>query len=177
MFAAVVCVLGLVVGACSDDTDSAMRATTTQTEAEPATSAVASPAPEDRADTDVFEVDAQGTPSIAAVDADRSFRAVPTSHADCGSVVTTSGWPTTTTTPTDATDCIVAAAASGTPSQYAVTGRDFAGGMEGSIFRIDGPGEIVAVHYTVEPEGTVTFTERRCGSLTSPTEGPQPECS
>jgi hypothetical protein len=177
MFAAVVCVLGLVVGACSHDTDGAVRETTTQTEAEPSTSAVASPEPEDTAAADVFEVDEQGTPSTAAVEADRAFRTVPTSHADCGSVVTTSGWPTTTTTPLDATDCIVAAAASGKLSQYSVTGRDLAGGMEGSMFRIDGPGEIVAVHYTVEPEGTVTFTERQCGSLTPPTDGPVPECS
>ena len=121
--------------------------------------------PETEPTASVFQPDDDGTPSDAAVAADRAFRRPGPDHADCGVWVATSGWPTTFAPPPDVTDCIVAAAADGRAAQYTVTGRDFTGGMAGTTYRVDGPGEIVVIDYTVSADGTVSTDERPCAAL------------
>lgn len=108
-----------------------------------------------------------GAPTDEAVAADQEFRVVPDGFADCDSVVLTSGWPTTSVYVESRNDCILEAAASGTPAQYSYTGRDLAGGMAGTILRVLGPGEILMIDYAVSPSGTVTDEETTCAELTT----------
>lgn len=114
-------------------------------------------------------------PSPAAVAADREFRAAPDDLLDCGVHVRTSGWPTTAVFGTDLLDCILDAAQAGTPAQFVTAARDFAGGMEGTIFRVVGPGEILVIDYGADPTGTITSSESSCVALHAPN-FPIPEC-
>ena len=114
-------------------------------------------------------------PSPAAVAADREFRVAPSELFDCGVHVRTSGWPTTTVGDPGRVDCIVEAAEAGTSAQFVSTARDFEGGMEGMIFRVLGPADILVIDYRVDPAGDVTSTERTCTALALPNY-PIPEC-
>jgi len=171
---AVVCALMFLVSACGDDTGGADAPAT-----DPPTTEVLMDAPTSAGPTTtdpstrdptttVFQVDDEGSPSPASIAADREFRTVVPTHANCGSIITTSGWPTTAPPRPDATECIVAAAATGDPAQYSVTGRDFQGGMAGVTFRVDGPDDIVRIDYSVAPDGTVTTDETPCTALSEP---------
>jgi len=114
-------------------------------------------------------------PSPAAVTADRQFRLTAADILDCGVHVRTSGYPTTALAHPDALDCIEAAAAAGTPAQFVTTARDFTGGMEGTIFRVLGPGDILVIDYNALVDGTVDSTETSCDSI-SVDNFPIPEC-
>lgn len=114
-------------------------------------------------------------PSPAAVAAGREFRAAPDDLLDCGVHVRTSGWPTTAVFGPDQVDCILDAAETGTPAQFVTAARDFAGGMEGIVFRVLGPAEILVIRYAADPTGSVTSTESTCAALQAPN-FPIPEC-
>ncbi|MEZ5245088.1 MAG: hypothetical protein R2707_08340 [Acidimicrobiales bacterium] len=107
-------------------------------------------------------------PSPAAVAADRDFRAVPAGLLDCGVHVRTTGYPTTVPGDPTKVECIVDAAIAGTPAQFVSTARDFVGGMEGVIFRVVGPSNVLVVTYVVDPRGEVAATETTCAGLTGP---------
>jgi hypothetical protein len=107
-------------------------------------------------------------PTDAALAAGEAFRVVPGGHDDCGATVLTSGWPTTTAFNSEiAAQCIVAAAVSGDPAQYAVWGRDGRGGIVGTIIRVDGPDMIVFIDFAVDPEGRTDSSDAPCRELAS----------
>lgn len=95
----------------------------------------------------------------------------------CGAVNLLSGWPTTMAPSPNSFDCIVAAAASGTPAQMTVTsagdgssGRKTTDGYDIPTHRVvtyvvRGPGEIVqAIDQTEDGGGTTVFL---CSGLTA----------
>ena len=114
-------------------------------------------------------------PSPAAVAADEAYRLAPDDLVDCGVHVRTSGYPTTVHPGIDVLDCILDAAAAGTPAQFVSTARDFEGGMEGTIFRVVGGQEILVIDYRADPQGVITSTETTCATLVG-TNFPIPEC-
>ena len=120
--------------------------------------------------------DTEGAPTEAALAADAAQRAVPAGRLDCGSVIITAGWPTTVPADTTGARCIVDAAQQGVPAQYAVTGRDFEGGMAGRVFEVDEPGPISVTIYSVSPEGNVGTSGNGCGSLRFVENSPTPVC-
>jgi len=121
--------------------------------------------------------EAGGIPVSAATrQADMEFRVVPDGYADCGSTNLASGWPTTTAFfAEDGAACILGAAASGEPSQRAFYGRDTRGGIQGSIYRVQGLGDISMIEYYVDPSGSITSREEACTSLEASFAGP-PSC-
>ena len=116
-----------------------------------------------------------GTPSDPALTADETMRAVPDGYVDCGTVVLTSGWPTTTIFTPDAAACILDAADRGRPSQQAFTGRDHTGGMEGWLIRVEGPEAITMVSYRIDADGGTATATTSCTSLETSPIGP-PVC-
>ena len=119
-----------------------------------------------------------GTPATdAAKQADEVMQAVPDGYTDCGTTNLTSGWPTTTAFVAEfSAQCINDAAASGEKAQQAFNGRDDAGGMDGTIIRIDGPGAITMITYHVDEAGSTTSTETTCQELELPPLAP-PTCA
>ena len=119
-----------------------------------------------------------GTPATdAAKQADEVMRAVPDGYADCGTINLTSGWPTTTAFVAEfSAQCINEAAASGEQAQQVFNGRDDAGGMDGTIIRVDGPGAITMITYHVDEAGSTTRAETTCNELESPPFAP-PTCA
>jgi len=114
--------------------------------------------------------------STATRTADEAFREVPDGYADCGSTNLASGWPTTTVFFTDpGAACILAAAASGEPSQHDFFGRDTDGAIRGWIVRIDGPESISTIEYFVDGDGNITSTSTTCSRLVVGPVGP-PTC-
>jgi hypothetical protein len=67
--------------------------------------------------------------------------------------------------PEVAAGCNVAAAAAGSPAQYAFWGRDGVGGIAGTIIRVEGPGEITFIEYTVDEDGDSASAETPCQEL------------
>jgi hypothetical protein len=114
-------------------------------------------------------------PSDEALTADEAMRVVPDGYVDCGTVVLTSGWPTTTIFAPDAAACILDAADRGRPAQQAFTGRDQTGGMEGWLIRVDGPAGITMVEYRIDADGGTTSAETSCTTLETTPMGP-PVC-
>jgi hypothetical protein len=110
------------------------------------------------------------------VAADRDFRVAPSDLLDCGVHVRTTGYPTTFPGDPTQVECIVDAAATGTPAQFVSTARDFVGGMEGTIFRVLGPSEVLVIAYTVDPRGDVATSETTCEGLEG-RNSPIPACS
>jgi hypothetical protein len=119
-----------------------------------------------------------GTPATdAATQADESFRAAPDGYTDCGTTNLTSGWPTTTAFVAEiGAQCISDAATSGDRAQQAFNGRDDAGGIDGTIVRVDGPRAITVIAYHIDQDGAVTSTETSCQKLESPPFAP-PACA
>jgi hypothetical protein len=114
------------------------------------------------------------SPTQAAVTADQVERVVPTGYEDCGSVRVTAGWPTTFAF-FGSTDCILAAAAAGTPAQYSTSARDFIGGMTGTIFRVESLERITVIRYEVNQFGSVEVIDTEtCTALVE--KFPTPEC-
>ena len=115
-------------------------------------------------------------PTQAAVEADEAMRVVPDGYLDCGTTSLTSGWPTTTMYVGEISAvCILDAANAGVPAQYSYTSRDNAGGVTGTILRVDGVEMIVELDYRVDDEGNPTTTELTCTSLTGDDHEP-PSC-
>ncbi len=122
--------------------------------------------------------DGDGTPTEAALAADRDMRRVPAGYEDCGSTIPTSGWPTTTVALPGRTDCILAAAVAGSPASYSVTGRDHAGGMRGVIYRVDGPGLFQVIRYQTTTTGALTDSVESCADFIAPeSQYDEPTCS
>lgn len=124
---------------------------------------------------DVADIDV-GAPTAAAVAADRVIREVPAGYDSCGSIVTTAGWPTTIPVGPEAAACILGTANEGIAAQFSVTGRDFEGGMVGTVIRVEEDGSISYIDYQVSPGGTVTETERPCSSFVLEPNSPVPGC-
>lgn len=105
-------------------------------------------------------------PTELAQDADESIRVVPDGYADCGTTLLSSGWPTTTAyLPEVSASCIVEAVATGNRAQYSYTQRDNAGGIQGTIVRVEGQGSVTELSYTVDAEGNSTTVRVTCASL------------
>lgn len=119
-----------------------------------------------------------GTPATdAAKEADEVLRVVPDGYTNCGTTNLTSGWPTTTAFVSQmGAQCILDAAAKGERAQQAFNGRDDAGGIDGTIIRVDGPETITMITYHVDDTGSVTSTEAACPELQSPPLAP-PTCA
>jgi hypothetical protein len=114
---------------------------------------------------------AAGTPPTdTATQANAAFTRVPAGYADCGTVILTSGWPTTTAYLAEIrSTCIADAADTGEPTQQAFWGRDDRGGIEGTFIRVDGPEAITMTSYRIDADGTVTDSgETECRALEIP---------
>ncbi len=107
-------------------------------------------------------------PTQTAMDSNEEFLAVPGGYADCGATILTSGWPTTTAfNPELSSECILDAAGAGDTAQQAFWGRDNVGGIDGTILRVEGPGEITSIAYHVDPDGNVASSQQECSALES----------
>lgn len=115
-------------------------------------------------------------PSPVAIAKDRELRTVPAGVVDCGSVVTTSGYPTTTAARGTQAECIVQAATEGTQAQYSITGRNFEGGMTGAVFVVAEDGTLMVNDYTVDKDGSADGTMRPCSSFVLEPNSPVPGC-
>ena len=116
-------------------------------------------------------------PSEAAFAADAAMQALPEGYADCGTVSLSSGWPTTTAYFAEVRgQCIAEALVSGDPAQQSFSGRDDAGGIVGTIVRVNGPRDVVVIDYRIDVNGTVASSETTCADLDSAGIGP-PTCS
>ena len=162
-----------VIGGCGNNDDTGASAGSSSTASSTANATAASGGP--TTTTWVAPDDDPTQPSPAAVAADEAYRVAPDDLFDCGVHVRTSGYPTTVHPGIDVLDCILDAAAAGTPAQFVSTARDFEGGMEGTIFRVVGGQEILVIDYRADPQGVITSTETTCASLVG-TNFPIPEC-
>ncbi len=149
----VLIVLAVVLASCAGSSSTSSTATTY-------------PLVEDETGTPVPDVTRQ---------ADEEFRAVPDGYADCGSTNLASGWPTTTAFFTDpGATCIIEAATAGEPSQQVFYGRDADGGIQGWIYRVQGPGDITLIEYYVDVDGEITSEDTACVRLGSSFSGLPP---
>ncbi len=108
-------------------------------------------------------------PTQAALDADEVMRQVPSGYVDCGTTVLSSGWPSTTAYVSEqSAACIVEAASAGSRAQHAYTHRDHAGGIEGTIIRVEGSASILMLTYHIDDQGNATTTDVTCEALDVP---------
>jgi hypothetical protein len=108
-------------------------------------------------------------PSDAALASARDAAAVPPGALDCGQDVPTWGWPTTAVLRPDRWDCIVDAAATGTPALYSVLARDHSGGVDLIVYEVVRPGQARIVTEHIDGQGTVdASTDEPCAGFDPP---------
>ena len=126
-------------------------------------------------DTTTTDATVGNSPTEAAQQANNEIRAVPDGHFDCD----TAGPPYTTTTLGEffarevLGRCIFDAAGSGEPAVQSFYAGDNAGGIDGTIVRIDGPNDITVTTYHIDDAGHSNSTDTECPDLAaSPTSPP-----
>ena len=108
-------------------------------------------------------------PTQLALDADTTMREVPSGYRDCGTTVLSGGWPSTTVYVSEQSAAwIVEAANAGSLAQHAYTHRDHAGGINGTIIRVEGPASILMLTYHIDDQGNPTTTDVACETLDVP---------
>lgn len=118
--------------------------------------------------TSAADPDDPSAPTDASLAANDGFLVVPDGYADCGSSILTSGWPTTTVfNPEVELTCLNEAIGSNTSSQYAYWGRDGAGGIDGTIIRVNASQPLTFIDYTVDSSGNVGNRIYACVELES----------